>query len=116
VRERFGSLAPEAPRPPPRHHLLLTKLEEGDPDLGTIAEREFGNEEAAEHLVALARRPDGPLGSLTRERHGNVADLVLDALLDSAVPTQAAHYLRAFFGRFVSPAPYVAALAEDPRA
>jgi glutamate-ammonia-ligase adenylyltransferase len=116
VRELFGALAPEAPRPPPRHHLLLTKLEEGDPDLGAMAEREFGSEESAEHLIALARRPDGPLGSLTRERYGNVADLVLDALLDCAVPAQAAHYLRAFFGRFVSPAPYVAALAEDPRA
>jgi len=69
-----------------------------------------------EHIAALARRPDGLLGALTRERHPDLAESVLDALASSADPEQAARYLRAYFGRFLAPAAYVKALGDDRRA
>ena len=69
-----------------------------------------------EHVAALARRPDGLLGALTRDRHPGLTDSVLDALANSADPEQAARYLRAFFGKFLAPAAYVNALGDDPRA
>lgn len=116
VREQFHALAPEAPRPPPRHHQLLALLEAGDPGVGPRAERELGSAEVGEHLVALARRPSDLLGAITRERHPELGDAVLDAVAASPDPEQAARYLRSLFGRFLSPSPYVTALGDDFRA
>jgi glutamate-ammonia-ligase adenylyltransferase len=95
---------------------LVSELDGDDPDLGRIAEEQFRSADMGEHIAALARRPDGLLGALTRERHPQLMQGVLDALSSSADPEQAARYLRAFFGRFLAPAAYVNALGEDPRA
>ena len=80
------------------------------------AERLFGSAELGEHLAALARRPDGPLGELTRERYPELPAALLEALGACADPEQAARTLRAFFGRFATSDPYVAALAENEHA
>jgi glutamate-ammonia-ligase adenylyltransferase len=95
---------------------LSSELEGDDPDLGRFAEEQFRSTDMGEHIAALARRPDGLLGALTRERHPQLMQGVLDALSSSADPEQAARYLRAFFARFLAPAAYVNALGEDPRA
>lgn len=116
VEELFRSLAPEAPRPLPKHHALLVQLEEHDPALPESTERAFGSADVAEHLRALARRPDALLGSLTRERYPALADAVLDALGESPDPEQSARFLRSFLGRFSTPEPYVKLLAENPNA
>jgi [glutamine synthetase] adenylyltransferase / [glutamine synthetase]-adenylyl-L-tyrosine phosphorylase len=114
VRELFAALAPAAPRPAPRHRSLLAAIEEQDPRVLVQAEQELGSAELGEHLLALARRPDGLLGALTHERHPGLADAVIDAIAASPDPEQSARYLRAFFGRFYTPAPYVAALSDEP--
>jgi glutamate-ammonia-ligase adenylyltransferase len=116
VNTTFQSLTePGAPRTAPRR-ALISELDGDDPDLGRIAEEQFRSADMGEHIAALARRPDGLLGALTRERHPRLMQGVLDALASSADPEQAARYLRAFFGRFLAPAAYVNALGEDPRA
>ncbi|HEY8943368.1 MAG TPA: bifunctional [glutamate--ammonia ligase]-adenylyl-L-tyrosine phosphorylase/[glutamate--ammonia-ligase] adenylyltransferase, partial [Polyangiaceae bacterium] len=80
------------------------------------AERLLGSAEIGEHLTALARRPDGVLGELTGDRFPDLAPALLEALAACADPEQATRTLRAFFGRFSSFDPYVAALGEDLRA
>jgi glutamate-ammonia-ligase adenylyltransferase len=67
------------------------------------------------HLLALARRPDGPLGATTRDRDAPFARLLVDALAGSAEPEQATRLLGAFFSRLATPGLYVRALADDPR-
>lgn len=68
-----------------------------------------------EHLSMLAKRPDGLLGGLTRERHANLTEVVLDAIAQSADPERAALALRLVFGRINHPGAYFAALSEDER-
>lgn len=114
VQELFAALLPEAPRPASRHTVFFSHLDEDPDELDRISAEVFGSEEVGEHLVALATRPDGLLGELTRERHPELADTVLDAVVGAPDPVLAARTLRAFFARFVSPAAYVAALAADP--
>ena len=104
-----------APRSKPRP-ALVSELEGDDPELGRVAEEQFRSADMGEHIAALARRPDGLLGALTRERHPDLTEGVLDALGNSADPEQAARYLRAFFARFLAPAAYVNALGDDRRA
>src|SRR5664279_2423056 len=69
-----------------------------------------------EHLSMLAKRPDGLLGGLTRERYPNLTEVLLDAIAESADPEQAALALRLVFGRIGHPAAYYAALSENERA
>ncbi|MDX2051441.1 MAG: bifunctional [glutamate--ammonia ligase]-adenylyl-L-tyrosine phosphorylase/[glutamate--ammonia-ligase] adenylyltransferase [Polyangiaceae bacterium] len=114
VSESFASLLPQAPRPPTRHLELFAKLDEGAGDLAQTCADLFGDPEVADHLTALARRPDGLLGQLTRERLLDVPDQVLDALVQCANPPQAAVLLRAFFARFQSPLSYLLSLRRDP--
>ncbi len=116
VHELFAALLPTAPHPLPRYHALLGKLEREDPDLVAASEELFGSADVGEHLAALMRRPDGLLGDLTRERYPDLADQLIDALVESPDPEQAARFLRSFFQRFVAPDAYIAALAGDPRA
>jgi len=118
VHERFESLVPQSNRSAatPRYAALLSALDGSRQELQRAAEQRYASPDIAEHLWALARRPDGLLGSMTRERYPALAERVLDALATTPDPDQAARFLRSFFGRFVSPAPYVAALAEDPPA
>jgi glutamate-ammonia-ligase adenylyltransferase len=113
VSELFASILPETPHPPSRHAILLAKLAEPDGDLAHYVAEVFGDPDLVDHLVALSRRPDGPLGALTLDRHPGLADELLDAIADCSDPEQAARYLRALYGRFVSPTPYVTALARD---
>jgi len=116
VHETFSSLTNGSrPRALPRP-VLASELEGEDPELGRSAELHFQSADMGEHIAALARRPDGLLGVVTRERRPELTNGVIDALGSSADPEQAARYLRAFFGKFLAPAPYVNALADDPRA
>jgi glutamate-ammonia-ligase adenylyltransferase len=83
------------------------------PRFGDVASRA---PDLARHLLALARRPDAPLGTVSRERHPELAYELIDALSDAADPEQATRLMAAFFARFLTPSVYVRALADDPRA
>ncbi len=119
VGEAFASLSP-GKRRQPRHGSLVALLNEGGeaaPDeMSRAARALFESSEVPDHLRALARRPDGLLGSLTQEGHPELADRVLSGLLECPDPEQAARYLRSVFSRLSAPGAYVAALADDPRA
>lgn len=116
VHETFSSLTHASrPRSAPRH-VLASELDGDDPELGRAAEQHFQSADIGEHIAALARRPDGLLGVVTRERRPELVSGVIDALGSSADPEQAARYLRAFFAKFLAPGAYVTALADDPRA
>jgi glutamate-ammonia-ligase adenylyltransferase len=115
VHETFLSLTDAAPRGAPRA-VLTSELDGDDPALGRAAEQHFRSADMGEHIEALARRPDGLLGVLTRERRPELTAGVIEALGSCADPEQAARYLRAFFGKFLAPGAYVNALGDDPRA
>jgi glutamate-ammonia-ligase adenylyltransferase len=115
VHEAFQSLTDSAHRGAPRA-VLASELDGDDPELERTAEQHFRSADIGEHIAALARRPDGLLGVLTRERRPELTAGLIDALGGSADPEQAARYLRAFFGRFLAPGAYVNALGDDPRA
>ena len=114
VSTTFQSLTTTAPSTPRAH--LPSEIEGDDPELGRAAEEQFKSADMGEHVTALARRPDGLLGALTRDRLPGLTDRVLAALSNSADPEQAARYLRSFFGKFLAPAAYVNALGADLRA
>ena len=116
VSTTFQSLTHASAQPSTRRAQRISELEGDDPELGRVAEEQFRSADMGEHVTALARRPDGLLGALTRDRHPGLTDSVLDALASSADPEQAARYLRSFFGKFLAPAAYVNALGEDRRA
>jgi len=67
------------------------------------------------HLLALAKRPDDPLGSKTRDDFPAVAREAVRALAEAADPEQAARLLGAFFARLKTPGVYVRLLADDLR-
>lgn len=121
VSEVFASLSPGSRREPLRHGnfvALLMNEDEQTPldELSRAARSLFESTEVPDHLRALARRPDGLLGSLTQEQHPGLADRLLAGLLECPDPEQAARYLRSVFSRLSAPGAYVAALADDPRA
>lgn len=101
---------------------LLTAIDEGDEaaivtalsdgasgiDFSACATPDF-----ARHLLALARRPDFPLGPSTRDRHPELVETLLASLSEAADPEQAARLLAAFFARLATPSLYARALAED---
>jgi len=118
VSAAFASLSPGAPRTRPRYgSIVLGSGTEADAGaLGQAAEALFENSEVPDHLRALGRRPDSLLGAATHEQHPDLADRVVDALIECPDPEQAARYLRSVFARLSAPGAYVAALAEDPRA
>ncbi|MCW5838177.1 MAG: bifunctional [glutamate--ammonia ligase]-adenylyl-L-tyrosine phosphorylase/[glutamate--ammonia-ligase] adenylyltransferase, partial [Labilithrix sp.] len=106
----------------PRFELLLTAIESGEEMivLTAITEGAGGLElvssaspDLARHLLALARRPDFPLGASTRDRHPVLAATLLEALSDAADPEQAARLLASFFSRLSTPSVYARAMAED---
>ena len=116
VHETFHSLTDSTvPRGAPRT-VLTSELDGDDPELERAAEQHFQSADMGEHIAALARRPDGLLGVLTRERRPELIAGVIAALGSSADPEQAARYLRAFFSKFFAPGAYVNALGDDPRA
>ena len=112
----FDSISPESWRRTrvSRFDELLVTTEDGVVPSQRL-EQVFGSADVTEHILALARRPDGPLGSVTRDRYPELPGQLLQALWESPDPEQAARYLRSFFGRFFAPEAYVIALAEDPR-
>jgi glutamate-ammonia-ligase adenylyltransferase len=67
----------------------------------------------ARHLLALARRPDLPLGAKSRDEHPALARSLLEAVAGAADPEQAARLLAAFFARLGTPSVYVHAMAGD---
>ena len=67
------------------------------------------------HLLALAKRPDDPLGSKTRDDFPMVARETVRALGEAGDPEQASRLLGAFFSRLRTPGVYVRALSEDLR-
>lgn len=67
----------------------------------------------ARHMLALARRPDFPLGASTRDRHPAFARSFLEAISDAADPEQGARLLAAFFSRLATPTVYMRAMADD---
>ena len=111
----FRGLSPEAPRPQGKYQLLLARIDAAtDPrELAETFGREFGAGDVTEHLFALAHRPDGILGELTRARFPALGEAVLGAIAGASDPEQAARYLRAYFGRYQSAQPYIAAFGED---
>lgn len=116
VHRVFQALAPHSSpvSRPSRYAALVAALDSGRDALLAASEGVYPNADVVEHLLALARRPDDLLGAVTRERYPSLAERVLEAVATSSDAEQAAQYLRSFFARFLSPAPYVAALAEDP--
>ena len=66
------------------------------------------------HLLALARRPDFPLGAKSRDTFPELAPAVLEALAESADPEQAARLLSTFLARVPTPSVYARTFASDP--
>ncbi len=80
--------------------------------------RALDGEGATDEFRALARRPGGPLGGVTREKHPRFARALVAAILESADPELAANTVRSFFDRLSAPGvtTYVRALEADERA
>jgi glutamate-ammonia-ligase adenylyltransferase len=129
VANRFASLRPRrgssgsAPEvDPARAQLerLFVALDELD-EAGVLAALPSGfgtsaSPDVARHLVALARRADAPLGTMTREKFPSLGPVLVEALADAADPEQATRLLASFFARLRAPSAYLRPLDEDPRA
>jgi glutamate-ammonia-ligase adenylyltransferase len=119
VSSRFASLGREPSGQDVSFERLAAALDEGDEAaVAAAAAERFGSPASGDlprHLLALARRPDGPLGATTRDRDAVFARLLVDALAEAADPEQATRLLAAFFARLITPGLYVRALADDPR-
>ncbi len=119
VHGRFLSLLDETP-PPALDPALEAALDSRDDvALGAILGPLFAGAwsgELSRHVLALAARPDDPLGAATRDRVPVLGPLLLEALATAADPEQAARYTASFFRRLRSNSGYAKALADDPRA
>jgi glutamate-ammonia-ligase adenylyltransferase len=91
--------------------IVLTAISEG---VGGLDFSSSASGDLARHLLALARRPDFPLGVKTRDNHPGLVAALLQALCDAADPEQAARLLGSFFSRVPTPSIYARAMAEDP--
>ncbi len=120
VATRFGSLSARPSDVHPALERLWLAIDAGKEEdvLGSLPPDfpEGVPPDIGRHLLALARRPDGPLGSQTRDRHPEFADALVTTIGDTAEPEQAARLLAAFFARLITPSIYVRALADDARA
>jgi glutamate-ammonia-ligase adenylyltransferase len=118
VSARFASLGQEMPSEDPAFERLAAALDAADETaVAAASEPYFGvsaGPDLPRHLLALARRADGPLGAATRDRDGSFARVLVDALSGAADPERAARLLAAFFARFAVPGLYVHALEDDP--
>jgi glutamate-ammonia-ligase adenylyltransferase len=119
VSARFVSLGRDPSEGDAGLERLAAALDSGEEAAIAVAAADrFGASSSGDlprHLLFLARRPDGPLGPVTRDRDGPFVRLLVDALAGAADPEQATRLLAAFFGRLSTPGVYVRALAEDPR-
>lgn len=75
-----------------------------------------GFDELVDQVFALARRPDFPLGKLTRERYPRFTEAFAAALFDAADPSMAARLIGQFFARLETPSVYVKLFEDEPRA
>ena len=127
VAARFISLVPEGAPGASRFTAAIAALERADAAAFTEAivraAEVSGPTEGAERwtdlardLFELSRHPDAPLGGRTREQFVELAEAVLEAVVDAADPEQAARYLRVFFARVKRPGVYIKLLGDDPRA
>ncbi|HTM44526.1 MAG TPA: bifunctional [glutamate--ammonia ligase]-adenylyl-L-tyrosine phosphorylase/[glutamate--ammonia-ligase] adenylyltransferase, partial [Polyangiaceae bacterium] len=117
VHQLFVSVLPSAPRPPSPYARFIASLEgSGTPPPPDVVASSEQSSELYEHLRALARRPDGLLGSLTRDQFPRLTDAVLAAIHESSDPVQSASYLRRYFGRLVSASALIRHLGDDPAA
>jgi glutamate-ammonia-ligase adenylyltransferase len=96
---------------------LLSALDDGDEPavLASLEGRSATppSPDLARHLLALARRPDFPLGAQTRDAFPELAPVLLEALWDAADPEQAARLLSTFFARTATPSVYARMLATE---
>lgn len=117
---RFASLSPRSSEPTAAYGRLWLALDGGrDDEVLAALPADFPeavSPDIGRHLLALARRPDGPLGSQTRDKQPDFAASLVAAIGDAADPEQAARLLAAFFARVLTPGVYVRALADDARA
>lgn len=118
VSARFASLGQAPARDEPSVGRLAAALDARDEAaVANAATATFGSWAATDlprHLLTLARRPDAPLGSATRDREPDFVRALLHALADAADPEQAARLLATFFARLSTPGVYLRALADDP--
>jgi glutamate-ammonia-ligase adenylyltransferase len=119
VSTRFASLGkpPTAPDDVSLERLAAGLDARDEAGVAAAASARFGAGASADlprHLLALARRPEDPLGALTRDRDPTFVPTLLLGLADAADPEQAARLLAAFFARLATPGVYVRALADDP--
>jgi glutamate-ammonia-ligase adenylyltransferase len=88
VSARFASLGREPTSEDVSFERLGAALDEGDEAaVAAAAAERFGVSAGGDlprHLMALARRPDGPLGAATRDRDAAFARLLVDALAPSS--------------------------------
>jgi glutamate-ammonia-ligase adenylyltransferase len=88
-----------------------------DGAVASAAAAAFGaaaNTDLPRHLLTLARRPDAPLGSATRDREPAFVHTLVHALAGAADPEQAARLLSRFFARLPTTSGYLRALADAP--
>lgn len=132
ISELFHSLLPSEAPPPSRFLDAIGALERSDlaafqEAIVRAALREGAadprNAEAREKwadigrdLFELSKHPDRPLGARSRDAYPDLPDVLLESVLDSVDPEQAARYLRTFFARIKLPGVYVKFLGDDPRA
>ncbi|WP_394837790.1 bifunctional [glutamate--ammonia ligase]-adenylyl-L-tyrosine phosphorylase/[glutamate--ammonia-ligase] adenylyltransferase [Pendulispora rubella] len=112
-----GVAKTDAAAPSSIERLLVALDARDEARLLTCLEERFDPIRAPEllrHLLALAKRPDGPLGAVSRDLYPSLAETLIDALADAADPEQAARLMTTFFARMITPSVYVRALAEDP--
>ncbi len=123
VSARFGSIlstSVSAAQPDAPYQRLWLALDardvEGVRSWWTERDLPATSPDLARHLVALARRPDAPLGASTRDNLPEASALLVAAIADAPDPDLAARGMAALFGRLMTPSVYVRALADDPRA
>lgn len=96
---------------------LFTAIDGGEEAFVVTALSQLGftgtSADFARHLLALARRPDFPLGGATRDRYPSLAPALLHATADAADPEQAARLLASFFSRLATPGVYAKAMGDD---
>lgn len=118
VAARFASLSPSTVSSEPVDKLFVA-LEAGDEAAVQTALEPWLSSPAADlarHVLALARRPDDPLGASSRDHLPELAPILIEAFTEAADPEQAAVLLAAFFARLATPGVYAKALARDVRA
>ena len=111
-----ASIERSAPSPAARTDALAEALAGSSWPPGVSGWSEGRREEFARCLVALARKPDLPLGEQTRERYPAFVAHLFRTLGDSADPEQAARLLGPFFSRVASPEGYAKAFEGRPDA